>query len=112
MWILVFRDTKKIHLVGQGKSSPESHDMSEVEKIEIPDQDLSHLYEMDDVGMKRLRLDAILDDVVQYTAEEKSKLPSAALAALKARGPATSESMPGLSERVGLIERILGIEAE
>jgi len=35
-----------------------------------------------------------------------------ALAALKARGPATNETMPGLSERVGLIERILGIEAE
>jgi len=52
------------------------------------------------------------DDVVQYTAEEKSKLPGAALAALKARGPATNESMPGLSERVGLIERYLGIEVE
>jgi len=112
MWILVFRDTKKIHLVGRGKFVPENHEMKEVDKIEIPDQDLSHLYEEDIAGVKRLRLDASLDDVVQYTAEEKSKLPSAALAALKARGPATNESMPGLSERVGLIERILGIEVE
>jgi len=50
------------------------------------------------------------DDVVQYTPEEVAKTPGAALAALKARGPATNESMPGLSERVGLIERYLGIE--
>ena len=36
-----------------------------------------------------------------------------AVEALKARGPAANEnSVPQLSERVGLIERILGIEAE
>ena len=37
----------------------------------------------------------------------------AAVEALKARGPASNEnSVPQLRERVALIERILGIEAE
>jgi len=49
----------------------------------------------------------------RYTQEEVEMLESkdigAARAALKARGPATSETMPGLLERIVLIERILGV---
>ena len=50
--------------------------------------------------------------LVQYTLDEKEKLPSAALAALKLRGPATSESTPAILERIQLIERYLRIEVQ
>jgi len=43
----------------------------------------------------------------------KADKRKAAVEALKARGPAANEnSVPQLSERVGLIERILGIDIE
>ena len=73
---------------------------------EVPDQDLSRLRTKEGIAGRWP------DDVVQYTPEELARTPSAALAALKLRGTATSESTPGLSERVGLIERILGTEVE
>jgi len=113
MWALIYKEdyndhkAGELHLIGRGKFVPSNHKMAILTHIEVPDQDIGHLYDDDGLlpGKK-------LSDLKQYTAEEKSKLPSAALAALKLRGPATNESMPGLSERVGLIERILGIEAE
>lgn len=111
MWTLIFTEKHggyeigDLHLVSRGKFAPSNHNMDVLEYHEIPDQDLSHLYKGEPS-----ELVGKLSDLKQYTPEEAAKTPAAAWAALKARGPATSETMPGLLERIVLIERVLELE--
>jgi len=57
-----------LHLIGRGSFDPGNHNMDMLEYVEIPDQDVSHLY--DEAG----NLHGTLADLKQYTAEEKAAL--------------------------------------
>jgi len=109
MWVLVYskdysgHKAGDLHLIGRGAFRPSNHKMEILEYVEVPEQVTKYLYADDELCGK-------LSDLKQYTPEEKEKLPSTAMAALKARGPATNETMPGLLERIQLIERALGLE--
>lgn len=99
----VVRNGKVLHINGCGYGGIFSQ---RNEYHSIPDQKIPDEW-WDDEG----KLIADLrwpNDLTQYTPEELVKTPAGARAALKARGPAINESMPGLAERVGLMERALG----
>ena len=74
MWALVYKvdygrhKAGDLHLISQGIFDPSNHDMNILEYVEIPDQDVSHLY--DEEG----GLHGTLADLKQYTAEEKAAL--------------------------------------
>jgi len=74
MWTLVYRhdygDHKlgDLHLIGRGPFDPSIHNMSVLEYVDIPEQDVSHLYY--EAGV----LCGMLTDLKQYTSEEKAAL--------------------------------------
>jgi len=74
MWALIYKtdyggyQAGALHLIGQGPFDPGNHNMDILEYVEIPDQDVSHLY--DEEG----NLHGTLADLKQYTAEEKAAL--------------------------------------
>lgn len=74
MWALVYKvdhgghKAGDLHLIGQGSFDPSNHNMDILEYVEIPDQDVSHLY--DEEG----NLHGTLADLKQYTAEEQVAL--------------------------------------
>ena len=68
MWVLVHKDGR-LHVIGRGVFDPSIHDMSIVEYVEVPDHDVSHLYQGDPP-----QLVGTLADLRQYTSEEKAAL--------------------------------------
>jgi len=74
MWALVYKvdhgghKAGDLHLIGRGAFDPSNHNMDILECVEIPDQNVSHLY--DEEG----NLHGTLADLKQYTAEEKAAL--------------------------------------
>jgi len=69
MWALVYKDTEKLHLISRGRFNPAIHNMRILEYHEIPEQDVSHLYQGDPP-----QLIGTLNDLKQYTPEEKAAL--------------------------------------
>jgi len=74
MWALVYKmdhgghKASDLHLIGHRIFDPSNHNMDMLEYAEIPDQDVSHLY--DEGG----NLHGTLADLKRYTAEEKAAL--------------------------------------
>jgi len=111
MWILIYgkdygnHKAGELHLIGRGKFKPSNHKMEILEYVEIPNQDTSHLYQGDPP-----ELVGSINDLRQYTPEEKKHTPVAAREALKVRGPTSNEkSVADLCERMALYEAVLGI---
>jgi len=69
MWVLTYKGTDKLHLLGQGVFDPTAHDMSKLDYYDIPDQPVQHLYRGDPP-----QLVGTLADLRQYTSEEKAAL--------------------------------------
>ena len=74
MWALAYKvghgghKAGDLHLIGQGAFDSSNHNMDILEYMEVPDQDVSHLY--DEQG----NLCGTLADLKQYTAKEKAAL--------------------------------------
>ena len=69
MWVLTYKGTKKIHMIGRGTFDPSLHDISKLDYYEIPAQDVSHLYQ----GAPPV-LAGTLDDLKLYTVEQQAQL--------------------------------------
>lgn len=69
MWVLTYKGTKKIHLIGHGPFDPTVHDMAKLDYIEVPDQPITHLFKGDPPI-----LDATLDDLILYSPEKQIAL--------------------------------------
>jgi len=69
MWVLTYKGTDKIHLVGREKFDPNLHDMSKLDYYEVPDQPIDHLYQGDPP-----ELIGTLRDLKLYSTEEQVAL--------------------------------------
>ena len=69
MWVLTYKGTDKIHLIGRGKFDPSLHDMSKLDYHEVPDQPVDHLYQGDPP-----ELVGTLKDLKLYSTEEQAAL--------------------------------------
>lgn len=69
MWVLTYKGTDKIHLIGQGKFNPSLHDMNKLDYHEVPDQPVDHLYRGDPP-----ELVGTLKDLKLYSTEEQAAL--------------------------------------
>ena len=69
MWVLTYKGTDKIHLIGRGEFDPSLHDMSKLDYHEVPDQPVDHLYRGDPP-----ELVGTLKDLKLYSTEEQAAL--------------------------------------
>ncbi|MBW2672961.1 MAG: hypothetical protein JRD89_06020 [Deltaproteobacteria bacterium] len=101
MWVLVYskdyggHKAGGLHLIGHGVFHPTNHKMEILEYHEIPDQDVSHLYQGDPS-----ELVGTLDDLKQYALEERTALID------RDTGKAIDEAVhtfAGLEEQIGIL---------
>ena len=108
MYALIYKGTDRLHSVIAMPPDPANYDMTKLDAVEIPDQDTKHLYQEDADGI--MEMIGRVSDLRRYTPEEASKTPSAAMAALKERGPIGNEkTIANLRERLALVEQIIGV---
>ena len=100
MWVLTYKGSKKIHLLGRGLFDPSPHDMTRLDYHEVPDQDVSRFYQGDPPEIV-----GSLDDLKQYTAEEQAQLID------RDTGKAIDEAMhpfAGVEEQIGTLRAQIG----
>ena len=100
MWVLTYKvdygghKAGDLHLIGHSAFNPGNHNMGILNYVEIPDQDVSHLY--DEEGI----LHGTLADLKRYTTEEQAALID------RDTGEAIDRAVhpfAGLEEQIGIL---------
>jgi len=95
MWVLTYKGTDRIHLIGRGIFNSGPHDMNKLDYHEVPDQPIAHLYQGDPP-----ELNATLGDLKLYSPEERIALID------RDTGKAIDEAIhpfAGLEEQIGIL---------
>ena len=106
MWALIYKAERgghkagDLHLIGSGEFNPDNHNMNILEYYDIPDQDVSHLYQGNPP-----ELVGTLDDLLLYTPQQQAQFVD------RDTGKAIDEAMHpfvGIEEQIGILRVQIG----